>query len=475
MQDVVFNIKTKEREIFELMQLTAEEVGYPVYLVGGYVRDRLLARKSMDMDVVCLGSGIEFAKALSYRLKPIPQVCFYSRFGTAMIRHMNMEIEFVGARKESYSFDSRKPFVEEGSLEDDQDRRDFTINALAVSLNKENFGELIDPFDGLRDLEHKIIRTPLEPGKTFSDDPLRMMRAIRFSSQLDFEIEDITLQGIIKYKNRLNIVSKERITAELNKIIRSPRPSKGFKLLEETGLLKLILPEIVALKGVDIRNGIGHKDNFYHTLEVVDNISRYTTNLWLRWAALLHDVAKPPTKRFDDKAGWTFHGHEALGAIMVPKIFRRLRLPLDDKMKYVQKLVRLHLRPISLTKDNITDSAVRRLLFEAGNDIDDLMTLCRADITSKNKNKVERYLENYKFVQQRLEEVEALDSLRNWEPPISGDMIMSTFQLAPSPLVGEIKTAIREAILDGQLANNFDDAKSFMIEYVAKNNLLGEA
>ncbi len=469
---MVFNIKPKEREIFELMQLTAEEVGYPVYLVGGYVRDRLLARASTDMDVVCLGSGIEFAKALSYRLKPIPQVCFYSRFGTAMIRHMNMEIEFVGARKESYTIDSRKPFVEEGSLEDDQDRRDFTINALAVSLNKENFGELIDPFDGLRDLERKIIRTPLEPGKTFSDDPLRMMRAVRFASQLDFEIEDVTLQGITKYKNRLNIVSKERITIELNKILLSPRPSKGFKLLEETGLLQLILPEITDLKGVEMRNGIGHKDNFYHTLEVVDNISRYTTNLWLRWAALLHDVAKPPTKRFDKKVGWTFHGHEALGAIMVPKIFRRLRLPLDEKMKYVQKLVRLHLRPISLTKDNITDSAVRRLLFDAGNDIDDLMTLCRADITSKNKSKVERYLENYKFVQQRLEEVEALDHLRNWEPPISGAMIMSTFNIAPSPLVGEIKTAIREAILDGHLSNNLEEANAFMIDYVKKNNLI---
>lgn len=461
---MVFAIQPYERKIFELIKESAEELGYEVYVVGGYVRDRLLNFQSKDMDIVCVGSGIKLAEQLAGKLRPIPRVVYYKRFGTAMIQHRDMEIELVGARKESYRSDSRKPIVEEGTLEDDQNRRDFTINALAVSLNERNYGEIIDPFGGLHHLEQKIIKTPLEPGTTYSDDPLRMMRAIRFSCQLNFEIEPSSLHAIDKYRNRLHIVSKERIVTELNKIILSPKPSKGFKLLFETGLLENFFPEMVALQGVEIIDGIGHKDNFYHTLEVLDNLSKHTDYLWLRWAAILHDIAKPPTKKFEPGHGWTFHGHEALGASMVPRIFRRLRLPLDHKMKYVQKLVRLHLRPISLTKENITDSAIRRLLFDAGDDLEDLMMLCEADITSKNPKRVSRYRQNYEIVRKKLNEIEEADRIRNWQPPIDGQIIMDTFQLKPGREIGIIKNAIREAILDGELANTYDDAYEFMMK-----------
>jgi poly(A) polymerase len=468
---MVFNIKPYERKIFELIQLSAKELGYPVYVVGGYVRDRLLARESNDLDVVCVGDGIALAERLATKLIPTPYIAVYRRFGTAMIRHKDIEIEFVGARKESYSIDSRKPAVENGTLEDDQNRRDFTINALAVSLNEEDYGEIKDPFNGFHDLENKIIRTPLDPDKTFADDPLRMMRAIRFSTQLDFEIEAVTLKSIAKNKHRISIVSKERISAELEKIILSDRSSKGFKLLFNTGLLHIIFPEMAALQGVEIKNNIGHKDNFYHTLEVLENVSKDSNNLWLRWAAILHDIAKPPTKRFDPELGWTFHGHEALGAAMVPRIFKKMKLPLDAKMKYVQKLVLLHLRPIALTNDKVSDSAVRRLLFDAGEFIDDLLTLCKADITSKNEGKVHRYKENYRVLNEKIKEVEEKDHLRNWQPPITGDDIMRIFKLPPSREVGILKTAIREAILDGVVNNNYDDAYTFMMQKARELNM----
>jgi len=468
---LVFDIKEHEREILQLISEAAVGLGYPAYIVGGYVRDRLLARPSKDMDIVCIGSGISLAENVASRLQPIPRIAVFKRFGTAMLKMKDMEIEFVGARKESYRFDSRKPAVEEGTLEDDQNRRDFTINALAVSLNSDNFGMIIDPFGGLQHLEEKIIKTPLEPGKTFSDDPLRMMRAIRFSTQLEFEIEEETLRGISKYRNRINIVSKERIAGELEKIIASDRPSIGFKLLFKTGLLHIIFPEMAALHGVEYKNGKGHKDNFYHTLEVLDKLARKTNNIWLRWSAVMHDIAKPLTKRFDNEHGWTFHGHEALGAAMVSRIFRRMRLPLDHKMKYVQKLVRLHLRPVSLTKENISDSALRRLLFEAGDELEDLLMLCEADITSKNPEKVKRYLENYRMVREKLEEIEEKDRIRNWQPPISGELIMQTFGINPSREVGIIKKAIREAILDGELDNDYDAAYKFMLKKGAEIGL----
>lgn len=471
---MVFNIQPHEKDIFTLIEQAAEELGFPAYVVGGYVRDRLLARPSNDMDIVCVGSGIALAKRIARKLRPVPRVTVYQRFGTAMLKHRGLEVEFVGARRESYRHDSRKPIVEQGSLEDDQNRRDFTINALAVSLSGHNFGEIIDPFNGLHDLESKVIRTPLEPGKTFSDDPLRMMRAIRFSNQLDFEIIPDTLQAISKYKSRIRIISQERIITEIQKIMACDQPSKGFKLMYDTGLLQIILPELAALQGVEVRNGIGHKDNFYHTLQVLDNVCEKSNNIWLRWAALLHDIAKPPTKRFHLDHGWTFHGHEVVGANMVPKIFRRLKLPLDAKMKFVQKLVRLHLRPISLTKENITDSAIRRLLFDAGEDIDELMQLCEADITSKNPRKVRRYLDNYELVREKMQEVEAKDNLRNWQPPITGELIMEVFGIKPSREVGVIKDAIRESILDGLIPNEYEAAYQLMLEEGAKIGLTVE-
>ena len=461
---MLFQIRDDERNIFELLKNTAKELGYPTYVVGGYVRDRLLARSSKDMDIVCVGSGIKLAKRLATKLSPRPRVTIYQRFGTAMLKHGDLEIEFVGARKESYRSDSRKPTVENGSLMDDQNRRDFTINALAVSLNEADFGRIVDSFNGLQHLEIRKIQTPLEPSRTFSDDPLRMMRAIRFATQLNFEIEPQTLASISKNCHRIKIVSKERITTELNKIILSPKPSIGFKLLFDTGLLSIIFPEMANLYGVEYQNGLGHKDNFYHTLEVLDNLSRKTNDLWLRWSAILHDIAKPPTKRFEQKHGWTFHGHEVLGAKFVPRIFRYMRLPMDHKMKYVQQLVRLHLRPIALTKDEITDAAVRRLLFDAGDNIDDLMLLCEADITSKNQRKVARYLKNYEKLRLKIIEVEENDKLRNWQPPISGEIIMVTFNLLPSREVGTIKGAIREAILDGDIENDYEQAFEFMLE-----------
>ncbi|HMS69231.1 MAG TPA: HD domain-containing protein [Saprospiraceae bacterium] len=461
---MVFNIDPEERKLFNFISEVAGDLGYPAYIVGGYVRDRLLARPTKDIDIVCVGDGIVLAEAAAQKLHPVPKVTVFKRFGTAMLRYHGVELEFVGARKESYSLDSRKPSVESGSLEDDQNRRDFTINALAISLNPDNFGEIIDPFNGLHHLTTKSIKTPLEPGKTFSDDPLRIMRAIRFATQLDFEIEPHTFKALSTYKSRLRIISKERITTELEKIMAAHKPSTGFKMLMDTGILELIFPELYALRGVEIREGIGHKDNFYHTLEVLDNVAAVSQNVWLRWAALLHDIAKPPTKRFEKGIGWTFHGHEALGAVMVAKIFRYLKLPQDHKMKYVQKLVKLHLRPIALTKEEITDSAVRRLIFEAGEDIDDLMILCKADITSKNQNKVDRYRDNYDKLIEKIAEIEESDRMRNWQPPISGEDIMKIFNLRPSREVGILKTAIREAILDGDIQNDYEQALVFLIE-----------
>lgn len=437
-------------------------LNYESFVIGGFVRDILLERPSNDIDIVTVGSGIELAKKTASLINEKKEVKYYGRFGTAMIRMKDKEIEFVGARKESYDPSSRKPTVENGTIEDDQNRRDFTINALAISLNEDNFGELIDPFNGLRDLSDKIIRTPLDPDITYSDDPLRMMRAIRFATQLGFTIEKESFNAIKRNADRIKIISMERVSEELNKIMLSPKPSTGFKLLDSSGLLKIIFPQLSALKGVDVQDGRGHKDNFYHTMEVLDNVANAGGDLWLRWAALLHDIAKPLTKKYDKEIGWSFHGHEIKGSKMTPKIFTALKLPLNEKMKYVQKLISLHLRPIALVQDEVTDSAVRRLLFDAGDDIDDLMILCDADITSKNEEKKLKYHNNFQLVRKKLKELEEKDHLRNWQPPVNGEVIMMTFGIKEGRNVGIIKTAIREAVLDGIIGNNFHEAYEFM-------------
>ena len=462
----------KELLIFNKIAKAAAILNMPCYVIGGFVRDTIIGRETKDMDIVCLGDGIMLANAVAEQFHPKPIVNFFKNFGTAQIKTADIEIEFVGARKESYNYDSRKPAVEVGTLKDDQDRRDFTINALAISLNKDNYGELVDPFNGINDIEKKIIKTPLQPAQTFSDDPLRMMRAIRFATQLNFVIEEKAFTAISENKERIKIISGERIAGELNKILLSKKPSIGFDLLYKSGLLKIIFPQMVDLAGAEYIDGKGHKDNFYHTLRVVDNIAEHTDDLWLRWAAVLHDIAKPVTKKFEEGHGWTFHGHEAVGGRMVPKIFSKLKLPQNEKMKFVRKLVELHLRPISLTKENITDSAIRRLLFDAGEDFDALMTLCNADITSKNKQKVKRFLENFEMVRQRCAEVEASDQLRNWQPPITGELIMETFKLSPGRVVGDLKKAIREAILEGQIPNEYDAAFAFLIKKAAGMGIL---
>lgn len=448
--------------IFKTIAHCANQLNVDAYVIGGFVRDIYLGRDSKDIDIVTIGKGIELAELVYKQLGPEAHLSVFKTFGTAQVKINDLEIEFVGARKESYNRQSRNPIVEDGTLEDDQNRRDFTINALAIGLSKSNFGKLLDPFNGIRDIENKIIRTPLAPDITYSDDPLRMMRAIRFASQLNFTIEKESLEAISKNKSRISIVSKERITDELNKIILSAVPSVGFKLLFDTGLLHLIFPEMVKLYGIETINGKSHKDNFYHTLEVLDNVARKSNKLWLRWAAILHDIAKPATKRFEADHGWTFHGHEDKGARMVPKIFENLRLPLNDKMKFVQKLVLLHLRPIVLAKTEITDSAIRRVLFEAGDDVDDLMALCEADITTKNPNKVKRYLQNFELVRAKLKELEEKDQIRNWQPPVSGEEIMDIFKLPPSKIVGDLKNALKDAILDGVIPNDREAALVFL-------------
>jgi poly(A) polymerase len=457
--------KALSHTIFKVISEAAKDLNVEAYVIGGFVRDFLLERGShKDIDIVAIGSGIELAKAVSKKLPNTPKVQVFKTYGTAMLLFEDLEIEFVGARKESYNEDSRNPVVENGTLEDDQNRRDFTINALALNLSESQFGDLLDPFDGVSDLKKKIIRTPLNPDITYSDDPLRMMRAIRFASQLNFEIEKKSLDAISKNNERINIITNERIVVELNKIIESNIPSKGLLLLEQTGLLKHILPEITALKGIDEIEGQKHKDNFYHTLEVVDNISKYTDNLWLRWAALLHDIGKAPTKKFSKKVGWTFHAHEFEGSKMVYHLFKRLKMPLNDKMKYVQKLVFMSSRPIVLAQETVTDSAVRRLVFDAGNYVDDLMTLCEADITTKNPKKFSTYHNNFTIVREKIVEVEERDHVRNFQPPISGEDIIKAFNLKPSREIGQIKEAIKEAILEGDIPNEYKAAYELMLQ-----------
>ena len=466
------NLKEKiDRPIFHTIGAVADEMGQPCYIVGGYVRDLFLERPSKDIDFVTVGSGIALAERLAERLGQTKQLTVFSNFGTAQLRYRRLELEFVGARRESYNRNSRKPIVEDGTLDDDQKRRDFTINALAISLNADSYGDLVDPFGGLDDMHRRLIRTPLDPDVTFSDDPLRMMRAIRFATQLNFDILAETFESIARNRERIEIISRERIADELSKIMRSSCPSRGFLLLERCGLLSIIFPELQALKGVDTKDGRGHKDNFLHTMQVLDNVAEKSENEWLRWSALLHDIAKPVTKQYDPQLGWTFHNHNFIGKKMIPGIFKRMKLPMNEKMKYVQKMVELHMRPISLVEEEVTDSAVRRLIFDAGDDLDDLMLLCEADITSKNPEKVRRYLANYQLVRQKMVDIEEKDRIRNFQPPVSGDEIMQVFGLEPCREVGEIKERLKNAILDGEIPNERDAAYQLMLEVAAEKGL----
>jgi len=460
-----------QNNIFLIISECADEMGEDCYVIGGYVRDIFLQRPSKDIDIVVIGNGIELAEKVAQKIGKKARLSVFKNFGTAQVKFENLEIEFVGARKESYRIDSRKPLIENGTLEDDQNRRDFTINALAICLNKIRYGEPLDPFSGTRDLNIRLIRTPLSPDITFSDDPLRMIRCIRFATQLEFSIEENTFAAINRNKERLNIISKERIFDELQKIMASTKPSVGFILLERSNLLEYIFPELLALKGIETKNGQGHKDNFLHTLEVLDKIAIVSDNIWLRWAALFHDIAKPATKKFIDGTGWTFYNHNFIGEKMIPSIFKRMKMPMNEKMKYVQKMVLLHMRPIALVEEEITDSAIRRLLFDAGDDIDDLMILCEADITSKNEQKVARFLQNLQIVRQKLKEIEFKDKVRNFQPPVSGQEIMETFDLQPCAIVGTIKMTIKEAILDGKISNEHEPARKLMLELGKKFGL----